>query len=225
MYRCDVIQEIIDRKKARTYLEIGMSSGDNFFRVKAAHKIAVEPVAECVPRNVYCKGAECYICTSDAYFADAVEDTRFDVVFIDGLHTHAQSLKDVMNSLCHLNENGVIVMHDCNPPSESAAYPAESPEQAAADRSVDEGWFPWCGDVWKTICYLRSQKQDLSVFVLDCDFGLGVVTRGKTEGCLELSQEQLNEMTYKDLANNRESLLNLKREDHLFEFLGDLVSK
>ncbi len=145
--RTRVIQEIVDSRKTRSYLEIGMGRGDNFFAIEAACKVAIEPAVECsatcetkcIPVEVYRPGAKCYKCTSDAYFSLGAADGPFDVVFIDGLHTHAQSRRDVMNSLGSLNDNGVIVMHDCNPPFETAAYPAESVEQAFADLR-GRGW-------------------------------------------------------------------------------------
>jgi len=66
---------------------------------------------------------------SDTFFVQEklrLSEHGLDVVFIDGLHTFLQSLKDVQNSLRYLNANGVIVLHDCNPLSEAAAFPAVS---------------------------------------------------------------------------------------------------
>ena len=38
-----IIQEIINRKKAKTYLEIGTGNGDHFLKIRARRKIAVDP--------------------------------------------------------------------------------------------------------------------------------------------------------------------------------------
>jgi hypothetical protein len=114
-----------------------------------------------------------------------------DVVFVDGLHTYQQALKDVNNSLINLNEKGVIIIHDCNPPHEAAAYPADSYDHAAS-LSLP-GWTgEWCGDVWKTICYLRSHRNDLKIFVLDCDYGLGIVMRGEPDNDLDITEDELD---------------------------------
>jgi SAM-dependent methyltransferase len=224
--RIEVVQRIIDRKKARRYLEIGVANGTNFFRIRARRKTAVDPYfkfsgkrkVEWVlknPRNLFARYCEC---PSDDFFASAGPADQFDVVFVDGLHTFRQSLRDVLNSMAHLTPGGVIVMHDCNPQSESAAHPAESFAQAAALNLP--GWEgAWSGDVWKTICYLRSQRKDLRVFVLDADGGLGIVTKGKPESPLALTEEALHRMTYQDLAKERNNLLNLKDESYLSEFL------
>ncbi len=229
MKRGDVIQEIIDKKKARTYLEIGIGRGMNFLQIKARRKIAVDPKIafsrkrriEWTFKNVCNVRAKFYEYTSDRYFGLKKPADRFDVVFIDGLHTYEQSLRDVINSLSSLNETGVIVMHDCNPTTGAAAQPAESFEHAL--ELNPPGWDNrWCGDVWKTVCYLRSQRRDLKVFVFDIDDGLGIVTRGQADSYLSLSEVELDKMTYEDLARDRKNLLNLKDRSYLSEFLGSI---
>ena len=42
MNKIEVIQKIIEKKNAKTYLEIGVASGDCFFNIKASRKIAVD---------------------------------------------------------------------------------------------------------------------------------------------------------------------------------------
>ena len=53
--------------------------------------------------------------TSDTFFSQIEKALKFDVIFIDGLHTYYQCQKDVVNSLNHLNNNGVIFIHDLLP--------------------------------------------------------------------------------------------------------------
>jgi hypothetical protein len=52
------------------------------------------------------------------------------VIFIDGLHTFEQTLQDSYNSLNYLAQGGVIILHDCNPPSEASSTPAQSIPEA-----------------------------------------------------------------------------------------------
>ena len=229
MNKINVIQKIIDKKKARTYLEIGVSQGVSFMPIKARHKIAVDPKFA-ITRKSRIKWllmnfdnvmADFNECTSDDFFARNPSH-RADVVFIDGLHTFEQSLRDVVNSLSNLNESGVILIHDCLPPHRAAANPTQLSQQQAADLNI-AGWTPeWCGDVWKTICYLRSQRSDLKVFVLDFDMGIGIVTRGIPDSRLNLSEDELNKMTYEDLVRDKKNLLNLKDENYLLEFLKSI---
>ena len=81
----------------------------------------------------------------------------------------------------------------------------------------------WCGDVWKSIVQLRSTFTDLNVFVLNCDFGIGVIARGKPQKMLNFSDAQIKVLTYEDLNQNRQSMLNLKPQEFLFEFLKTLT--
>lgn len=225
MLRTDVIQLFLNSKNKPAYLEIGVKDGDNFFPIKANSKTAVDPNfafslknrLRWIYKNFSNLTANYFEVTSDHYF-QVEKKQKIDVVFIDGLHTYQQSLKDVLNSLAILKDDGVIVMHDCNPPHEASAYPSNSPSEAA--QVGLSGWTgEWCGDVWKTICYLRSTRKDLKVFVLDTDYGLGIVTKGEAEDLLNISEEAINSMTYNDLAENREKLLGLKNKDFIFEFI------
>jgi len=226
MNRTEIIQRVLDHTGHRNYLEIGVETGRNFFRVRAARKVAVDPhfkfsLRDKVkwslknPSNFLASYREV---TSDRYFQED-EGFRPGVVFIDGLHTYGQALQDVYNALQRLEEGGVILMHDCNPPHEAAAYPAGSCEEAVAARPP--GWTgEWCGDVWKAVCHLRAAHDDLEVFVLDCDYGVGVVTRGHPENRPDLAVDEIPRLTYRDLETDRDALLNLKPPEFLESFLG-----
>jgi hypothetical protein len=226
MKRSDVIQLVINKMKAKTYLEVGVFKGANFLKIRCKKKVAVDPEIKIskrrillwtikTPHNLF---AEYYKLTSDDFFKNKRMNFKFDVVFIDGLHTYEQTLKDVVNSLECLNENGVIILHDCNSPNKEAATPASSIDHVF---KMNLPGFKglWNGDVWKTILYLRSQRKDLKTFVLDCDEGLGFIIRGMNDNCLKISEDELNRMTYDDLAADKESLLNLKNENYLDVFL------
>ena len=49
MNRVAVVQKIIDNKKAKTYLEIGVLAGDTFLRIKIRNK----EKEICTSRNTY----------------------------------------------------------------------------------------------------------------------------------------------------------------------------
>jgi SAM-dependent methyltransferase len=226
MFRTQIIQRILNKRTSARYLEIGVDSGINFFSIKAGRKIAVDPKfnfsrmdrIRWLFKNRSNLFARFYNGTSDSFFADTKTICQFDVVFIDGLHTYEQSLKDLNNALNHLKPNGVIIMHDCDPPNETAALPADSYEHVASlNLSGWKGW--WSGDVWKVICHLRSTREDLKIFVLDCDSGLGVITRGEPDSRLSLSPEEIKNMTFKEFSRDRVELLNLRNKEYFLEFL------
>ena len=224
--RGDVIQRCIDSRKARTYLEIGVSDGRCFAAIQAPTKIGVDPIppAPRVIEELRNPGVVYVARTSDSFFeadaprllADGVE-----VVFIDGLHTWAQAYRDCMNSLKYLSPDGIILVHDCLPRHEGQALVAGSPVEAAGlaeARGVPFDW-AWTGDVWKAIVALR-QHPDLTTFVLDCDHGVGVVRRGANEGGPRLSEAEIAKLQFADLVAGAAELLGLRKPYHLVKALA-----
>ncbi|MFX1277219.1 MAG: class I SAM-dependent methyltransferase [Promethearchaeota archaeon] len=225
-----VINKIIKHRKLKYYLEIGVWTGSCLFKIKSRKKIAVDPDLRISlkakllyytinPLNIFNKYFEM---TSDNFFnikPKFLIKNGLDIVLIDGLHTYEQSLKDFQNCFKYLNDDGVIIFHDCNPQSESEAIPRNNiknshnfnPQLLSKD---------WCGDVWKTIVHLRSLTDDLSIFTLDCDFGLAIVSRGSQFNKLDFSLEEIKKLTYKDLEKNREKFLNLKPPDYFKDFIN-----
>lgn len=143
---------------------------------------------------------------------------KINVALVDGLHTYKQALADIENCLQHINKKGAVVVHDCNPASKAMAHPALSLEQAAKEVDLGKNNF-WTGDVWKAIVHLRSTRKDLNIFVLDCDFGVGVITFGNPENMLDFKPEEIEKMTYDNLEKNRAKFLNLKPKHYFDSFL------
>jgi hypothetical protein len=224
MKRTQVVQACLDRTQARIYLEIGVFFGLSFGPVRANRKLAVDPVLRMprFARRFYRSNAaetSYHEQTSDAFFAghqDWLGKNGLSVVFVDGLHTYEQSLRDVESSLRYLHDDGTVVVHDCNPTSRSMAYPSETYLGFWL-----HNWrhLAWCGDVWKTIVHLRSTRPDLEVAVLDCDFGVGLIRRGRPRDLLPFTPEEVKAMPYERLAADRRRLLNLKPPEFLFEFV------
>ena len=222
MDRIYIIQKLVKLIQAQKYLEIGVAGGNCFLKIKVPKKIGVDPEFsipktkdyEKILKNKLNKTNEYYEMTSDDFFKikpDILTNSNLDIVFIDGLHTYEQSLKDVNNSLKYLNKRGFIILHDCNPTSEELARPAK--------RKDWEGC--WCGDVWKTIADLRSNRNDLNIFVLNCDFGVAVIQRKSSDYILDYTPEDLKKISYKELEKNREKILNLKEPKYFKKFIKD----
>lgn len=149
-----------------------------------------------------------YPITSDEFFENPpreLTDLGLDIVFIDGLHTYEQSLRNVKNALKYLNPNGVIVMHDCLPDSPATAAPTFEEAKKHPDFKG-----AWTGDVYKTILHLRATSFDLFVAVVNTDWGVGIVKKGQPENKLPLSLESIKAMTFEEFVKDKERLLNLK---------------
>ncbi|HQU42825.1 MAG TPA: class I SAM-dependent methyltransferase [Pirellulales bacterium] len=186
------LNRLIESHHYRTYLEIGVAGGDCFGAVQAAVKVGVDPDAAVRELNI--PGGLLFCSTSDAFFASVNGRNFFDLVFIDGLHHHEQVHRDVVHALDCLSVGGVIVLHDCNPRSEEM-------------QRVPRVQVEWTGDCWKAVVRLRMSRPDLNVSVLDTDYGLGVVRRGRSE--LVTYCRPWQELGWEDLAAHRTELLGL----------------
>ncbi len=222
MNRLTIIRLLMQQKKLKNYLEIGVFNGHVFFRVNSRFKIAVDPAFAfdnsrkigklfTNPYNLY----NTYIQkTSDDFFAqDAPKlfaQKKVQLALVDGMHEYAFALRDVENTLKFLSDDGVIIMHDCNPLTKEEAGTFEEWQKKGSGQ--------WNGDVWKSIVHLRSTRTDINVFVLNCDQGLGIITKGKPESKLNYSQHQITDMTYEDFDTARIDLLNLKPASYFNEY-------
>jgi hypothetical protein len=124
--------------------------------------------------------------TSNDFFA-AYPAKKYDVIFIDGLHLESQADRDIRNSLTHLNEGGVVVVHDCLPDSE-------------ASQSEDHPGGSWVGTVWKSMVkYTKYTHCDVKV--LETDWGVGVIEYTdnldfQIPEKLDLTYEEFNKKKY-----------------------------
>jgi Methyltransferase domain len=226
--RIKAVQRALDGRVNPVYLEIGVSRGQAFQRISADEKIAVDPAFKLSERSrrladTKARATHYFETTSDAFFADEtafLERRPIDVALIDGLHTYGQVVRDVENTLRYLRDDGVIVLHDCNPPIALVARPAASQAEFIAQQSGPLVIGVWNGDVWKAIVHLRSTRHDLLIAVLKCDLGVGIVRKGSPESPLSYSVEQVEALTYADLKADRQRLLNLKPPRYLNEFLA-----
>jgi hypothetical protein len=211
--RWHILQIAVARLNAATYLEIGVADGANILRVAAPVRIGVDPVAPAplVAATMPREALTYYARTSDEFFRSPPPDicsSGIDIAFVDGLHTYRQALVDVENCLQYLNHGGLIFVHDCNPFSAAMAVPAASLDEAR--RRKPPGWNNlWTGDVWKAILHLRSCRSDLNVGVVDCDFGIGVVMRASAAALLPYSPEDIQRLSYDELAASRREFLGL----------------
>jgi SAM-dependent methyltransferase len=188
MFRTDIIQTIISTQGLHSYLEIGVQNPEqNFNRIFCDFKVGVDPDPA---------SNATMIMTSDEFFKMNAGSQKFDLVFIDGLHESEQVKKDIQNALDVLNPGGFVVMHDCNPSSK---------EMQIVPRMQSE----WTGDTWKAFMFYR-RFAELEMFVVDTDYGCGVITKGERPVPAEkLKILTPQDLTYENLVEHRKEWLNL----------------
>ena len=178
-FRWDLIEYLIGKYKYTDYLEIGCDQDELFSKIKIKNKVGVDPKSGGNVRK-----------TSDEFFKD--NKKKFDIIFIDGLHTFKQVKNDILNSINCLKEGGIVLVHDCMPDSLSK-------------QAVPRYRMIWNGDVWKAIVDLR-QREDLDIFTCEMDQGIGIIKKEKNSSILEIEKPVVN-LKFKDYYANYKKFL------------------
>ena len=174
--RYDVINFLLKHlNKETNYLEIGVRNPeDNFNKIIADTKYSVDPGIEFKSNPVDFK------ITSDDFFSKLFSgevlnnEIKFDVIFIDGLHLAEQVDKDINNALNFISDDGFIVLHDCNPPTQWHARETHNYEISPAMQN-------WNGSTWKAFVKYRKET-NLSLCCIDSDWGIGIISKSKNFG-------------------------------------------
>jgi len=166
LQRWELMNYLIKKYNLINYLEIGVNDGLCIRKIEAEHKDGVDPYPGSEVGGAIVPEIN-YPITSDAFF-ELIHghDIKYDMIFIDGLHHSYQVDKDIQNALNHITDDGFIILHDCNPLDYSMQL---VPRETGL----------WNGDVWKSITKLRCNNPNLDVTVVDMDWGVGIVKKGK----------------------------------------------
>jgi hypothetical protein len=217
--RDKVIQGVLSLFNNPNYLEIGVSEGATFHNVTAAQKVAVDPRfrfdVSAVEKNN--PEASYHPVTSDEYFGSIIEETeKFDVIYIDGLHTFDQTLRDFANSIAHLATGGIIVIDDVLPSSYFASirdldvlYKLRS-AQVAPDGA-------WMGDVYRLVYFIQNFYQSFSYRTIKDNHGQLVVWNKSRPSVPQATVETISRLPYETVLLNRQAFKLMPFSDILSE--------
>jgi len=180
MTRASILQQLLNPFPTPSYLEIGVNKGGTFHALEAARKVAVDPKFLFSDRPVPANGgtAAYHEITSDAYFGTVAKPAdRFDLIYLDGLHTFEQTLRDLINALDFLAPQGIIVIDDVRPNTYAASLPRPSDMRAAKKYLRQEADTSWMGDVYKLVFFIETFFQQFSFATLTDNHGQLVMWR------------------------------------------------
>ena len=180
-FRWDMIEYLIKKNNYKKYLEIGCDQNQLFSRINIQNKVGVDPASGGNVRE-----------TSDNFFEKNKD--MFDIIFIDGLHIYEQVKKDILNSIKYLNDEGVILIHDCLPDS-------------MAKQAVPRYKMQWNGDVWKAIVDLR-RNTDLEIFTCEIDQGIGIIKKNKNTSILKIDKP-IEKLKFEDYYKNYKNYMRI----------------
>ncbi len=173
---------------------------DNFDRIAADFKVSVDPGVEAQ------ENLATFPLTSDEFFKKLrigeikLEQSRFDVIFIDGLHLADQVYRDIQNALSVVSDVGFVVLHDCSPPTIHHAR-ENFREQGPATHF-------WNGTGWKAYQRFRTESNK-RCFVVDVDWGVGVIVNHDENPENRLSSDVNPFFEFNVMDSNRTKILNL----------------
>jgi hypothetical protein len=178
--RAEVVQGFLDAYPAPRYLEIGVNEGATFHALKAARRVAVDPafLFDVGAARAEHPDAAYHATTSDDFFARVADPAeRFDVVYLDGLHTFEQTLRDLLNALAFTHPASVIVVDDVLPNAYASSLPdmAEVFRLRAATGDPDPAWM---GDVFRLVYFVAAFLPAFSYATVADNHGQLVLWRG-----------------------------------------------
>src|SRR5690606_33227271 len=189
MNRTKVINKLIADNGYESYLEIGVYDGKNFESIECKHKQGVDPN---IPPSLR-TSTEFWRLTSDKFFESTVD--KFDIIFIDGNHEAEQVEKDIVNAYKALNKGGMILLHDCNPPTyESQVVPRMQGE--------------YCGTVWRSVVgFIDAYGDKIKTGYFEDPHGLFAIY--KTGRYAVKGGFNQMDMTYEEFSSRRKELLGI----------------
>ena len=190
--RISIIQSIIDFKKYNDYLEIGCDKDENFSQIKIKNKTGVDPRSGGTLRM-----------TSDEFFR--TNKNKFEIIFLDGLHTYEQTIKDIKNSIKSLKTGGLIVVHDCLP-------------KKIWNQIVPRMYGHWNGDVWKAIVEARTLN-NVDTYTCIADHGLGIILNRPNKNILKLETQDFKNIKFSSYYKRHKELMNTISHNQIEEVI------
>lgn len=160
------LNEILRIVGGKRYLEIGVASGQTFSRIEADVKVAVDPKFRFDYSSLGSAKVSYVECTSDNYFVNHC-NSQFDVIFLDGLHTFEQTLRDLIHALNVCRSGGVIVIDDVMPLDFAGSLKSMRQMREFRLSHADQSPMHWWGDVFKLVPAIHD-------FFLTIDFRTAV---------------------------------------------------
>ena len=221
--RLNKISELLGAKK---YLEVGVEFGLTFFNVDIPNKVAVDPAFRFDINNMNMTGCEFHQVYSDEFFLNK-SNSKFDLIFLDGLHQFEQTIRDLLNCLTLSHSKTVIIIDDVMPTDVFSSLRDHS--EANKFRVLNGGnGSAWAGDVFKVIYFLHDFMPRYSYATFDDGWNrqtlLWQKPRAKFKPVFD-NFELISRMNYFDLINNIDVMKLMDEDTAIGLMINDLLDQ
>ncbi len=183
----DIINDLLIAGAGRRFVELTMDGPSPYFgAVIANSKVSVSYRSE---TNAY---------SEQDFLATSPPEGGYDVIFVDTWHEAKHSLDVIERCLSKLSADGVLVVHDSNPPSAWHQRPAEEFEPGSK----------WNGQVWRAVVEFRIRHPQCKVFTVDTDWGCTII-RPSRRAPQEPGVASVDQLSWATFERERRGLLNL----------------
>lgn len=221
-----LVNELAKLTDAKTYLEIGVSSGKTLFNVGVQDRYAVDPRFRFDTRDHADSGIQFFEMESNLFFQSHLRNCPlFDIVFIDGLHTFEQSFRDFCAVQSRIHPKTVIIIDDTVPSDVYSAMPKfNMAMRYRAEAGLDEK--TWHGDVFKTMFAIHDYFPNFDfVTVLDIGNPQCVLLNAPRAEFTPIfpSLEKISRLTYFDFLDRRD-VFNFRSEEETIAWVQETLA-
>lgn len=202
-----MVQGLLSLFDQPRYLEVGVATGATFHASECPRKVAVDPkfrfdVAEARKANPHCTYHEV---PSDVYFGELADPAdRFEVIYLDGLHTVEQTLRDFTSALFFLAPGGIILIDDVRPISYATSLPDRKTARQLR-KALDTGEHGWMGDVYRLVFFIETFFQQISYRTVADNYGQLVTWRGRRDSVPDRKIEEVGRLPYEYVVTHKAS--------------------
>lgn len=213
------LQRIAKAVGAEIYLEVGVLRGETLLALDIPHRVGVDPSFGFDLAAQAREGLYLFQLTSDDFFR-IWDGSKFDLIYLDGLHTYEQTLRDFLNSLEAAHERTVWLFDDTVPVDRYSALP-DSDACHGGQIAMGRSHRMWMGEVYRVIYFIRRMMPAFSVMTFP-GHGQTVVWRRpgrRPDRDLALTPDP-GDMTYDRFLATGAEVLNLTPETDIYAALA-----
>ena len=207
------------------YLEVGVAKGTTFFSVEASEKHGVDPRFRFEPDSRRSQRNEHYHpISSDAFFDQSLgRKQSFDLIFLDGLHTFSQTLRDFLSSQAIAHSRTIWLIDDTVPSSAVAADPSLDRVQEARRLAGNPDNQTWMGDVFKVIAFIDNFCPQYTCLTTEGHGQTVVLPLPRIEENKRFpSVKDIDQLDYVDLLLLQDTLFRAKPFQHILDLIDQL---